>query len=133
MAKYYINFQCYCQCHDIQLLEQNNRKEGAIIVLAIGVAFNPVSVVYMKSLQGVVIVSAIFGLTFPAFQLGQFECLLQSVHEKNRTINILFYSTMLNLSGFIAPVFGVWLYKMTTIHFAMNFAAVFRLIGALLF
>lgn len=111
-------------------------KRGAAIVLvigAIGLALNPVSIVNLKSLMGVVIYSAVFGLTFPAFQLGLFECMLQAVPEKNKTLNIAFYTTMLNISGFIAPLLGVLLYKATSIHFAMTFAGFFRFAGAMLF
>ena len=89
-------------------------------------ALNPILVQSLNSLIGLLIVNTLIGLTFSAFQLALFENLMEVVPSQNKTLNIAIYTTLINISGFASPMLGVWIYKMTSIHFAMNFSGILR-------
>ena len=111
-------------------------KKGPVLVLvvgAIGMALNPLLLILTDNLLVALAIYISLGLMSPAFLLGLFQSMLQAVPEENKTLNIAIYTTAINVSGFLSPIMGVAIYKMTTIHFAMTLSSALRFMGALLF
>lgn len=111
-------------------------KKGAkfvIIIGAFGLSLNPFLLVMSKTLFMALICSISVGLVFSAFQLGLFENLMETVPQQNKTLNIAVYTTFINLSNFISPMIGVWIYKHTSIYFSMVLTCILRLIATFLF
>ncbi|MCX7920650.1 MAG: MFS transporter [Clostridia bacterium] len=111
-------------------------KKGAkwvVIIGALGLTLNPFLVIASKSLFMVLLVNIITGLTFSGFQLALFENLLEVVPQENKTLNIAVYTTFINISGFVAPMLGVAIYKMTSMYFVLLLAGGLRLAATSLF
>lgn len=111
-------------------------RKGAKLVLiigALGLAINPVIMVSCKSLAAALILNAAVGLTFSGFQLALFECLLEVVPQENKTLNLAIYTTFVNIAGFVAPIMGVGIYKMTDINTALITSGILRFAATGLF
>ncbi len=111
-------------------------KKGPVLVLvigAIGMALNPVLLIMTNNLIVALVIYVALGLMSPAFLLGLFQSLLQVVPEDGKTLNLAIYTTAINVSGFLSPLIGVAIYKMSSIYFAMTLSSVLRFIAALLF
>ncbi len=111
-------------------------KKGAkfvIIIGAFGLALNPLLLVMSKTLLMALVCSISVGLVFSAFQLALFENLMDTVPQQNKTLNIAIYATFINLSNFISPMIGVWIYKHSSIFFAMTLTCILRLVATFLF
>lgn len=111
-------------------------KKGAKLILiagTFGLAINALSMLLIHTRYMLLIQSTITGLTFSAFTLAIFENLIEVVPKKNKTINIALYTTLINISQFISPLVGVWLYKQTSIVFALGFVGCLRLFATALF
>lgn len=111
-------------------------KKGAKLILIVGtfgLALNALSILLVHTRHMLLIQSALTGLTFSAFTLALFENLIEVVPKKNKTINIAMYTTLINISQFISPLVGVWIYKQTSIVFALGFVGCLRLLATVLF
>lgn len=104
-----------------------------LIIGALGLSVNALSILLIHTKYMLLLQSTITGLTFSAFTLAIFENLIEVVPQKNKTINIAMYTTLINISQFISPLLGVWIYKQTSIVFALAFAGCLRLFATLLF
>lgn len=112
------------------------QKKGAKLVIipgGIGLAINSAALVMTNSLIVVVAINIFTGLFFSAFLLAIFENMLDAVPQENKTLFIAFYTTLLNVSGFLAPMLGVFVYKMTSIYFTMILNGFLRLSATGLF
>jgi len=111
-------------------------KKGSRLILIIGtfgLAVNALSILLIHTRNMLLLQSSITGLTFSAFTLAVFGNLIEVVPQKNKTINIAMYTTLINISQFISPLLGVWIYKQTSIVFALAFVGCLRLFATLLF
>ncbi len=111
-------------------------KKGSRLVLffgSIGLAVNALTIVLVKTQFLLLIQSTVTGLTFSAFTLAIFQNLIEVVPQKNKTINIALYTTLIYISQFASPLVGVWIYKRTSISTALAFVGVLRLSAAILF
>ncbi len=111
-------------------------KKGARLVLifgTLGLSVNALTMILVKSQFPLLLQSTVTGLTFSAFTLAIFSNLIEVVPQKNKTINIAIYTTLIYLSQFISPLVGVWLYKRTSIIFALGCIGLFRLLATILF
>jgi len=99
-------------------------KKGAQLILiagTFGLAMNALTVILVNTRYMLLVQSTLTGLTFSAFTLAIFENLIEVVPQKNKTINIAMYTTLINISQFVSPLIGVWLYKQTSIRFVYSF------------
>jgi len=79
-----------------------------LIVLGIfGCAVLPAWTVSATGMLSLAVSYAFGGLMQPAFQMGLFHRMLELVPEENRTLNIGIYNSVIQISGFIAPLCGV--------------------------
>lgn len=111
-------------------------KKGSQLILIIGMfglALNALTMLLAHTKHILLIQSTITGLTFSAFTLAIFENLIEVVPKKNKTINIAMYTTLTFISQFVSPLIGVWIYKQTSIFFALAFVGIFRLLTTTLF
>lgn len=112
------------------------QRKGAQLVLlvgAFGLCLNALTIVLIHSKPLLLFQNALLGLTFSAFNLAIFQNLIDVVPQKNKTINIAVYTTLLFTSQLVSPILGVWLYKQTSIVTALVLVGVFRLIASSLF
>lgn len=111
-------------------------KKGSRLILvagALGLALNALTILLTHTRVTLLIQSTFTGLTFGAFTLAIFEELIGVVPQKNKTINIAMYTTLIYISQFFSPLIGVWIYKQTSIVFALAFVGIFRLCATALF
>lgn len=111
-------------------------KKGSHLILivgAFGLSINALSIIFVNTKYMLLIQSTITGLTFSAFTLAIFVNLIEVVPQKNKTINIAMYTTLIYISQLISPLIGVWIYKQTSISFALALVGVFRLLATSLF
>lgn len=104
-----------------------------IIIGALGLSINPLLIITTKSLYVAFLYNVLLGLTFSAFQLALFENLMDTVPQENKTLNIAIYTTFINVAGFISPMIGVWLYRLTSIYISMSISGVLRFCATGLF
>jgi predicted MFS family arabinose efflux permease len=111
-------------------------RKGAQLVLLVGtfgLCFNALTIVLIHSKAILLFQNTLLGLTFSAFNLAIFQNLIEVVPQKNKTINIGVYTTLLYTSQLISPMVGVWLYKQTSIVTALVWVGVLRFIASALF
>jgi MFS family permease len=111
-------------------------KKGSKLILiigAFGLSINALSIIFVSTKYMLLIQSTVTGLTFSAFTLAIFMNLIEVVPQKNKTINIAMYTTLIYISQLISPLVGVWIYKQTSIVFALAFVGIFRLLATSLF
>lgn len=112
------------------------QKKGAksiIVIGTFGLAMNALTLSFIKTLPVLLVVNILTGLTFGAFMLGLFENLMTVLPKGNKTLSIAIYTTFLNVSGLVAPLAGVAIYKMTSLSFALILAGLLRLLVTALF
>jgi MFS family permease len=110
--------------------------KGARLILVIGtfgLSINALSIILINTKYMLLLQTTITGLTFSAFTLAIFGNLIEVIPQKNKTINIAMYTTLINISQFVSPLVGVWIYKHTSIYFALAFVGIFRLFATALF
>lgn len=73
------------------------------------------------------------GLTGAGFQLGLFNDMLGQLPEARKTLNIGIYNMVTQVSNFVAPLFGVAVYKAIGLLPTMYLSSGFRAFAALLF
>lgn len=98
-----------------------NSKHGvrfAIIFGSLGLALCPIGMIIATSLQTpnanliFLIINTLFHITLATITLNILQCLLQVIPEKNKTLNISIYTTLVMLSNGLMPFVGVSLYRM---------------------
>ncbi|HAL74195.1 MAG TPA: hypothetical protein DCM45_03760, partial [Clostridiales bacterium] len=122
-------------------------KHGVRLTLVIGsfgLALNPMLAVlaaYLPDswkLPGMMIFNLFTGLTFSAFMLSILQCMLEVVPERDRTINISVYTTLLLIMNTIGPIVGVRIYillgsDLKSMTLSMLVSSIIRFIGGGLF
>ncbi|HEY5583567.1 MAG TPA: MFS transporter [Ruminiclostridium sp.] len=111
-------------------------KKGSRLILiigAFGLSLNAISIIFVTTKYMLLIQSTLTGLFFSAFILAIFGNLVEVLPQKNKTINIAMYTTLINISQLVSPLVGVWLYKQTSIRFALGFSGVLRFLATMLF
>lgn len=115
-----------------RVIEIKGAQWAAIIITACQ-ALNPLLTVISPTLFLLVLVNIFNGLTNSGFQLVLFDNILEVIPRENKTLNIAIYTTLLNISGLMAPVLGVCLYHLAGMFTAMTIITVLRFSGAALF
>lgn len=89
----------------------------SIIFGNLGLAFCPLGMIISTSLQSpnakliFLIINTIFNITLATTSLNILQCLLQVIPEKNKTLNISIYTTLVMLSNGVMPFVGVYIYR----------------------
>lgn len=98
-----------------------NEKRGvrfSIIMGALGLCLFPLTMILSTSLPldiapiVFLILSAMANFAFATVSLNIFQCLLQVIPEKNKTLSISIYTLFVSLSNVVMPMAGVEIYTM---------------------
>jgi MFS family permease len=112
------------------------KKKGnsfVIIICTFGLAVTPLCYSVLIPYYFVVLVQALGGAFSAGFSLTLFCNLLEILPENKRTIYISTFNTFINISGFLSPLAGVWMYERTGIFRAMFIIGLMRVLGGLIF
>jgi Major Facilitator Superfamily. len=101
-----------------------------IIIGAIGLALNPLFFTFQLSYFAIILVNMLAGFSGAAFNYTLFCSLLEMLPEGKKTIYISFFNTFINISGFGAPLVGVWLYKLSSIYHAFLIIGILRVLAS---
>jgi MFS family permease len=112
-----------------------------LVIGIIGLATSPF--IYLVStylpasiaLPALFVLTSLIGLTFPAFQLALFQCLLEVIGEDDKTLRIAIFYSMTLVSNILAPLFGVWMYTSLgsdrwALSMTMGLSTLLRLVAA---
>jgi MFS family permease len=97
-----------------------NSKHGvrfAIIFGSLGLALCPLGMIIATSINVAdaklffLIINTLFNITLATTTLNILQCLLQVIPEKNKTLNISIYTTLVMLSNGVMPFVGVTIYS----------------------
>ena len=101
-----------------------------IIFGALGLALNPIFFTSLLSFYSIILVNVLAGFSGAGFTYTLFCSLLETLPESKKTIYISLFNTFINISGFISPFIGIWLYKLTGIYMAFFIIAMLRLLAS---
>ncbi|MBR5265204.1 MAG: MFS transporter [Clostridia bacterium] len=113
-------------------IQKNGAKKAGIIGYYTA-AIMPAMLVTLNSTFWLWVNYIISGLFAAPLQLGMFNDMLDQLSEENRTMGIGIYNTVIQISGFISPLIGVAIYKMTSIEFTMILSSCLRVVAGTLF
>jgi len=111
-------------------------KKGSSFVIifgAAGLAFNPLVYTAKVGFAAILVMNIFSGVFQAAFNIALFLCLLDTLPENEKTVYISAFNTLTNLTGFIAPLIGLWIFNHTNMYMAMAIAAVCRFAGTMLY
>ncbi len=101
-----------------------------IIFGALGLALNPLFFTSLLSFYAIILVNVLAGFSGAGFTYTLFCSLLETLPEDKKTLYISLFNTFINVSGFISPFIGVWLYKMSGIYAAMFIIGMLRFMAS---
>ena len=104
-----------------------------ILIGAAGLAMNPFFFTAQAGFYRIIAVNVIVGISAAAFNLALFCGLLETLPESKKTVYISFFNTLTNITGFIAPLVGVWIYEHATIYLAMLIVGILRMTATTLY
>jgi MFS family permease len=112
-------------------------KKGNDLIITIGAAgFIIVPLVYSTALLSfpvIVFLNAIAGVFMAGFNLSLFLGLIETLPEGKKTVYVSVFNTLINITGFIAPLVGTWFYSKTNIFFMLGADSILRLLGTVLY
>jgi len=104
-----------------------------IIYGTAGLAVLPLFYTTMLNFPVLIIMNIITGISLAGFNLTLFLSLLDTLPKEEKTVYISVFNTLTSITGFLAPLTGLWLLNRTNIFLAMAIAGAFRLFGSLLY
>jgi len=111
-------------------------KKGSRLVIifgVLGIAVNPFFFTRLFGFYYILIVNALVGITAAGFTLALFCGLLETLPGNKKTVYISVFNTLINISGFVAPLIGIWIYGRIGIFAAFFLDGVLRVAAAMLF
>lgn len=111
-------------------------KKGNAFALSVatgGMAITPFLYALSNSLLALVLFNVIIGVSVAGTVLILFNILLEVTPEKNRTIYLGIYSTLLNISATVSPMIGVAIMNRYSIYLALVVVGIFRFSGSIAF
>lgn len=105
----------------------------ALTIAIIGMGITPILYALSNNLFMLVLFNIIIGVSVSGTNLLLFNILLNIIPNKNRTIYIAIYNTLIAIISGISPILGVKLMDMTSIYIALIAVASIRLISSVFF
>ncbi|MCX8129339.1 MAG: MFS transporter [Clostridia bacterium] len=124
------SFLSYPLWHKLAVKKGNS---FVIIIGALGLTTNPFFYTGIMPFYVIVAVNIIVGAACAAFTMMLFCNLMEILPTSKKTMYISMYNTFINISGFIAPLLGIWMNRHTGIFRAMLIIGVLRTIGVGMF
>jgi predicted MFS family arabinose efflux permease len=107
-------------------------KKGSSFILilgTLGLSLNSLAYAASLNFTGIILMSLCAGFASAGFNLALFCNLLETLPSEKKTVYISAFNTITNITGFIAPFIGVFIYNRTNIYIAMGMNGVFRLVA----
>lgn len=104
-----------------------------LICGAAGLAVVPLFYSTLMSFPVLIIMNIATGVFLAGFNLTLFLSLLDTLPKEKKTVYISVFNTITSITGFFAPLTGLWLFNRTNIFLAMAISGIFRLFGSLLY
>ena len=104
-----------------------------LIFGATGLALIPLFYSMLLSFPVLIIMNIASGVFLAGFNLTLFLSLLDTLPKEKKTVYISVFNTITSITGFFAPLTGLWLYNRTNIFLAMAISGLLRLFGSLLY
>ncbi|HAS74202.1 MAG TPA: hypothetical protein DCS67_08680 [Clostridiales bacterium UBA8960] len=101
----------------------------AAVVATFGMSTTPFLYVLSESLTMLVVFNILIGFSVTGTALVLFNLLLEATPKQNRTTIISIYNTVIAVSATIAPVFGVWLMRQTSLEWSLIVTGLLRFVG----
>lgn len=111
-----------------RLLEKHGSRL-MIIFGVLGLTISPFLFTTLISFQVMIVINIMVGAAVACFTLTLFCGLLETLPESKKTVYISVFNTMLNISGFISPLIGIWMYGRVGIYKAMLIIGLLRLMA----
>lgn len=111
-------------------------KKGSRLTLvfgAIGLAMSPMPYTMILSFPILIMINIVTGVALAGFNLSLFLTLLDTLPKEKKTVYISVFNTIISITGFLAPLTGLWIFNRTNIFLTMAIAGVLRLVGSLLY
>lgn len=102
-----------------------------IFISAVGIALSPLPYVTLLSFPALVMANVFTGVALAGLNLTLFLNLLDTLPKDNKTIHISLFNTLTSITGFVAPMVGLWIYGQTGIFLAMGIATAARLTASM--
>lgn len=115
------------------ILADSKSNTFALSLATLGMSITPILYTIARSLKIFTILNILPGACTAGTLLILFNLLLEVTPEKNRTIYIALYTTLINISATISPLIGIWIKNNTNIYFTLCIVGILRLIGSISF
>lgn len=112
------------------------RKKGntyALFIATIGMSLTPLMYAVSRSLLALVLFNIIIGISTAGTVQILFNLLLEVTPNKNRTVYLAIYNTLMNLSAAVSPLIGVAIKDKTNIFTALIIVCFLRFLGSIAF
>jgi MFS family permease len=111
------------------------KRGGSLVIIfgAAGLAVTPFMYTFSIGFPLIILQNLLAGAFQAAFNVTLFLCLLETLPAGKKTVYIAVFNTLTSLTGFTAPLIGLWIYNMTNIYIAMAIAGTLRSAGTLMY
>lgn len=110
-------------------LQEKYGSRKMIVFGVLGLALNPLFYTVQMNFFAILLVNMFAGIGGAGFALTLFCGLLETLPESKKTVYISVFNTMINISGFISPLVGIWLYGRMSIYSVMFIIGLLRLLA----
>ena len=101
-----------------------------LIVSSLGLALYPTLTSLSPRLEPLIIASVIGGVFSASHNLSSFNFMLEVCPPEHRPSYVAIYTSLVNVTAFLAPLLGTFLADLTSVRMALLIAGGVRLIGA---
>jgi len=111
-------------------------KKGCRMVIifgAAGIAINAFFFTTKLNFSAILAAYLLYGVSQGCYLLSVNCGLLEVVPPGGNTVYISIFNMITNITGFLAPLTGVWLYNQTSIYLALGLIGIFRWIAIMLY
>lgn len=111
-------------------------KKGSRLMIipgALGLALTPFGFMTLVSFPLILFINTFSGFFLACFNLALFSNLLETLPARSKTVYISVFNTLINITGFIAPMVGVWIYNRTNIYLALAIVGVIRVAATMFY
>ncbi len=105
----------------------------ALVFGAIGLSMSPMLYTMLLSFPVLIMINIVTGVALAGFNLSLFLSLLDTLPREKKTVYISVFNTIISITGFLAPLTGLWIFNRTSIFLTMGIAGALRLVGSLLY
>ncbi|MEN6313938.1 MAG: MFS transporter [Clostridiaceae bacterium] len=112
-----------------------DKKGSSLMIIpgALGLALTPFGFMTLVSFPLILFINTFSGFFMACFNLTLFSNLLETLPARSKTVYISVFNTLTNITGFVAPMIGVWIYNRTNIYMALTIVGIVRITATMLY